>query len=568
MNATLTVLAIAVPLTIAMLCLAPVTRGAALAFAPWAAAPALLLALLVPAGLVIEVPWIQVGLQLGLQPVTRLFLLFTAILWFASGHFAHGYLRGDPRRVRFTALFMATLAGNVGLIVARDVATFYFFFALMTFAAYGLVIHVGNAEAARAGRVYIGMAVIGEGFLLAGLIAAVHTSGSLQIADVPTAIAAAPGRDAIMALLLIGFGVKAGLLGVHMWLPLAHPIAPTPASAVLSGAMIKAGLLGWLQFLPLDTPFPDWTFALTTLGLAAALFGVIAGLVQSDAKAILAYSSISQMGLMVVAMAVGFGRSAQPAASEIAAFYAAHHGLAKAALFLGVAVVAATGRGSGQRRAVLAALLLPAAALVGAPWTSGAAAKALLEAQLTGPDGLIWVKAWLTAAAVGTGGLMIRLLVALARSEPARHPLGRLPIAAWGMLTAASALAGWWLMSPWAFALTVAPPPPTTGLLPLAAAVILAWVVAGLHRRGWRAPRIPPGDLIAWIDVEPLHRGLLIGVERAGSLAVRCWQWAVRIERRARRRTLVEIGREEFAFPVAAGALVMLVLSTLLILFA
>lgn len=568
MNATLTVLAVAVPVTIAMLCVTAVTRTAALALAPWAAVPALLLALMVPTGVFVDLPWMQVGLQLGLQPISRLFLLFTAILWLASGHFAHGYLRGDPRRVRFTAFFMATLAGNVGLIVARDVATFYLFFALMTFAAYGLVIHAGNAEAHRSGRVYIGMAVIGEGFLLAGLIAAVHASGSLQIADVPQAIALAPAPDAIMGLLLIGFGVKAGLLGVHMWLPLAHPVAPTPASAVLSGAMIKAGLLGWLQFLPLATPLPDWTFALAVLGLAAAFFGVVAGLLQSDAKAMLAYSSISQMGLMVIAMAIGLGRTEEPAVSQVVAFYAAHHGLAKAALFLGVAVVAATAYGSRQRHTVLIALSLPAAALVGVPWTSGAVAKALLEAQLAGPDGLIWVKAGLTAASVGTGGLMIRLLMRLARSEPAHQRPGRWPIVAWGFLTAASALAAWWLLSPWAFALTVAPPPALAALTPLAVAGVLAWLAVGLHRRGWHPPQIPPGDLIAWIDVGPLHRGLLLGVQRTGDSTAHAWQLAVRIERRLRRRTLVEIGREEFAFPVAAGALVLLALSALAILLA
>jgi formate hydrogenlyase subunit 3/multisubunit Na+/H+ antiporter MnhD subunit len=516
---------------------------------------------------VIDLPWALLGVQMGLQPIARLFLLFTALLWLAGGHFAHGYLRADARRVRFTAFFTLTLAGNIGLIVALDLATFYLFFALMTFAAYGLVIHAASAEALRAGRVYIAMAVIGEGFLIAGLIAAADAAGSLRIADVAAGVAAAPGRDAIMASLLVGFGVKAGLLGVHMWLPLAHPVAPTPASAVLSGAMIKAGLLGWLLVLPLGQAPAQWAVALTALGLAAAFFGVLAGVLQREPKAMLAYSSISQMGLMLAALAIGAGAAAEFDGRAVAAFYAAHHGLAKAALFLGVGVVAATARGSRARTAALIVLVVPALALVGAPWTSGAAAKGLLETQLAGQASLAWAKPWLTAAAVGTGALMIRLLLALASSESsAGERLGVRPVAAWLVLSVASALAAWWLLMPWALPLPMTPAAPLGALLPLGVALLLA-LAWGLARRStrWRAPHVPPGDVIALMDAGPAHRALVAGVERAGNFSSRVWAWAVRTERRARRRLLVEIGREEFAFPIAAGAVVLIALSALLI---
>jgi hydrogenase-4 component B len=566
MNAALLLMAVMLPLAVAASCIAPASRRLALALAPWAAAPALLLALVSPAGVLVDLPWFQLGMQLGLHPLTRLFLLFTSILWLASALYARGYLGEDPRRVRFTFFFMLTLAGNIGLIVALDLASFYFFFALMTFAAYGLVIHAGSAEAYRAGRVYIALAVIGEGLLLAGLLAAAHVSGSLLIADLPAAVALSGWRDVIIVLLLTGFGVKAGLLGLHMWLPLAHPIAPTPASAVLSGAMIKAGLLGWLLFLPLDVALPHWGVAFAALGLAAALAGAIVGVLQTEAKAMLAYSSISQMGLMLVAVALGFGPTTEPGAIDIAAFYAAHHGLAKAALFLGVGVIGATA-GTRERRAILLLLALPAVALVGAPWTSGAVAKALVEAQLHSAHGLAWVKPWLSAAAVGTGALMIRLLLTLAASAPdSGHRLGLPAVASWLALTVASAIGAWWLAMPWVFALPALASEPIDALIPLVLAALGSVLALKLHRAGWRAWQVAPGDVIALFDLAPLQRTLAVTVRRVGDAAAAVWLRVTRAERRARRRLLVEVGREEFAFPMVAGGLVLLFVTTLVIL--
>ena len=94
-----------------------------------------------------------------------------------------------------------------------------------------------------------------------------------------------------------GFGIKAGALALHFWLPLAHPAAPVPASAVLSGAMIKAGLLGWLRFLPLGyAALPAAGLGLVGVGLAAALIGAAAGALQRNPKTVLAWSSVARWG--------------------------------------------------------------------------------------------------------------------------------------------------------------------------------------------------------------------------------------------------------------------------------
>ncbi len=356
------------------------SRAVGLFLAPWAALPALMVAS-VGAVEPQRVSWLLLGTELAIDPLGRAFLLFTALVWTASGVFARSYVTEGHRRVGYFLFHCLTLAGNLALIVAADAVTFYLGFALMTFAAYGLVVHAGSAAARRAGRVYLAMSVLAEGALIAALLLAVAAAdGDVALSTMPAAIAAAPARDLIVGLLLVGFGVKAGALPLHVWLPLAHPVAPTPASAVLSGCMIKAGLLGWLRFLPLgEAALGGWGAALVATGLAAALLAALAGAAQNDAKTTLAYSSISQMGLMIVAVGIGLAvPTAAGAAVATAAAYAAHHALAKGALFLGVGALAGASR-VAARRIVLTGLVLPAAALAAAPFSAGAIAKSGLK---------------------------------------------------------------------------------------------------------------------------------------------------------------------------------------------
>ena len=215
--------------------------------APWSALPALATVIWMPSDEIVSISWILLEMHLAMDPTGRLFLLFTSLLWLLSGIYAQSYLASDPRRERFFFFFLLSMSGNFGLIVSQDAVSFYVFFALMSFASYGLVVHNGDTDALKAGRIYIYLVVIGEVLLFTAFVLQAWTVDSLLLKDFsnvrPNAI--------IVGLVLIGFGIKAGALPVHVWLPLAHPAAPTPASAVLSGAMIKAGLLGWLRFLPI-----------------------------------------------------------------------------------------------------------------------------------------------------------------------------------------------------------------------------------------------------------------------------------------------------------------------------
>ena len=243
-------------------------RGLVWLALPWLPLPALLMAALVSDARV-DVPWLLQGARWQIDALRVPFLAAAALLWSAAGLYARGYQSGDARAGLFLVCWCLCLAGNLWLILAGDAAGFYAGFALMTFAAWGLVVHARSARALQAGRVYISMALLGELAMLAGLLLASEAAdGSMVLSDMAAAIPDAPHQGWIVALLVAGFGVKAGLPVLHFWLPLAHPVAPTPASAVLSGAMIKAGLLGWLFLLPLGlTELPGWGALLMALGL-------------------------------------------------------------------------------------------------------------------------------------------------------------------------------------------------------------------------------------------------------------------------------------------------------------
>lgn len=439
-----------------------------LRLASLAALPAFILAVFASPNILIHLPWLLLGTELGLVDDTgRVFLLFTALLWWLSGMYARTYLSNQPGHSRFFVYFLLSMAGNLGLILAQDLASFYLFFTLMSFASYGLVVHEQSNKALRAGRIYMVLVVVGEIALFAAIILATIATDSTEFSTVRQGVAQAESRDLIMVLAFTGFGIKAGLLGLHVWLPLAHPVAPTPASAVLSGAMIKAGLLGWLRLLPLgEVALFQWGNTFMILGLAAAFYGVLVGLTQRDPKTLLAYSSISQMGILTMAAGLGLtAPKAYPAILAAITLYALHHGLNKGALFLGVGVIGACS--GAKRRWVWLGLWLPALALAGAPLTSGMAAKFLLKAQIVNaPEPWVVVlQTLLPWSAVATTLLLGRFLFLLyqPKAETSNAPCRY--IWSWVLLVTAAMVFPWWSM------------PETPALWTLAAVISSLWPV-------------------------------------------------------------------------------------------
>lgn len=414
--------------------------------APWAPLPALLAALLLPENLALDLPWLFLGALLRLDRTARLFLGLTAAVWLAAGWYACGYLPTTGERPsgerRFWGWFLATMGGNLLLVPCQDMVSFTAFFTAMSLAAYGLVIHHPTARNLAAGRAYLALAILGEVLAFAGLVWACQLAkGEVSFAAAAAALAASPARDAALWLLIAGFGIKLGVMPLHVWLPLAHPAAPTPASAVLSGVIIKTGLLLWWRVFPWGAgALPPGSF-LVVAGLAGTFGAALVGLVQTDPKALLAYSSVSQMGLVALTAGLGLIADAR-AGAEIAplltclGLFAVHHGLTKGALFLGVGL-AQTSLSTSGRRLVMAGLALLGASLAGFPLTSGQTAKALLKAllPLAGPAWQPALEALVPLSGVTTMLLLLRFLALLPRAgKPGAPPAPLAMLVPWAGL--------------------------------------------------------------------------------------------------------------------------------------
>jgi formate hydrogenlyase subunit 3/multisubunit Na+/H+ antiporter MnhD subunit len=328
-----------------------------------------------------------------------------ALLWSVAGLFARVYLQGNQDDGRFAVWWLITLTGNLGVFIAADMVSFYVFFTLNSLAAYGLVAYNGTASAKRAGAIYVALALLGETFLLFGFVlaAAAIPDGSLLIRDAVAALPTSPWRGGVLALLILGFGLKIGLVPLHVWMPLTYSAAAIPAAAVLSGAAVKAGTIGLIRFLPFETALPGWGETLAAVGLISAFYGVAVGLTQSNPKVVLAYSSVSQMGLLAAVLGIGLAAGDESAVLA-ATFYAAHHILVKGGLFLAIGMAMHT------RPRSFWPLLFPAAvlalALGGLPLTGGAWAKLAVKAPLGG--GIAGTLA--DVSAVGTTLLMLHFL--------------------------------------------------------------------------------------------------------------------------------------------------------------
>jgi len=476
-------------------------RALAISAAPWM--PLLLLLPLASGGSG-ELSFVLLDLRLGVDAVATPLIILCAVAWGLAGWFAAGRVRRD--RILFWSGWLVSLAGIALALLAQDLAGFYAGYATLSLASWLLIIHARSGEAWRAGRIYLIMALLGEMAAFAGMMGIASQAGNVALAE----LAAAVNLDSGWRwLILAGFGVKMGIVPLHLWLPLAHPVAPVPASAILSGVIVKAGLLGWLRLVP---PASEGAAALgpalLSLGIFTAFAGVLVGLTQRRVKVVLAYSTISQMGLVLAAYAAML---MVPETANVLlpwlGVMVLHHGLNKASLFL--ACGCAPGRST--LRAVL--VVLPALAISAAPLTTGMLAKTGLKAAFH-EAGLaeVWILV-LSLSSTATALLLWHFwrLVRTERGYKTAHP-------AWIAMT----LAG--LVVPWGWALWHGLDPHLlTGLWPslwpLAIAAGLVWLKAGLAP-GWM-PSLPAGDLVVWLErfVEAMGRQLArLANASAGSL--------------------------------------------------
>ncbi|CAG0898493.1 unnamed protein product, partial [Cyprideis torosa] len=248
---------------------------------------------------------------------------------------------------------------------------------------------------------------------LRGMVGVATLAGSLAFSEINGQWVGQSQGILFFGALFFGFAIKAGVLPLHVWLPLAHPAAPTPASAVLSGAMIKAGLLGWLRFLPVgEVALPGWGLLLAGLGGLAFILAALYACMQSHPKALLAYSSISTMGLLTISVGIMLHEPGSRALMMPALLaYATHHCFCKGALFLSLGINRNQIRAGLMRLVWDFLFVIPALSLAGFALTSGSVAKSVMKAAgavSLSPPGQNMLVALFTINTLLTAVLMFR----------------------------------------------------------------------------------------------------------------------------------------------------------------
>ncbi len=320
------------------------------------------------------------------------FLVVLAILGIAVAVYSVGYFaHSSPGRTAFVGTAFNFLLGSVEMVfVAGGAIGFLLAWELMTLATAALVAtEHEHAQTRRAAFLYLALCHVGTGCLLAGFFLVGSGRPSLEFASIlGPGVAARPFRSVVFLLFLAGFGVKAGMIPLHVWLPEAHPAAPSPISALMSGVLIKTGIYGIFRVCVagLGAPPVAWGGLVLALGTVSMLLGVLYALMQHDLKRLLAYHSIENIGIILVAAGVGMisisiGRPGLAVLALAASLlHVLNHALFKGLLFLGAGgVVAASGTrqiermgGLGRRMPWTAAFfLLGAMAISGLPFLNG-----------------------------------------------------------------------------------------------------------------------------------------------------------------------------------------------------
>jgi hydrogenase-4 component B len=285
--------------------------------------------------------------HVGIDPLSAFFLVCVFVVSGLAAVYGGGYLRplAGRRRLAPAAAFFNLLVGAmVLLVVARDGILFLMAWEVMSIASFFLVTFESEQETVRrAGMTYLIASQVGAVFLFV-LFALLAGGGSgpgafdfdaFRSAGAPEGLA-----DLCFLLALVGFGTKAGFWPVHIWLPDAHPAAPSHVSALMSGAMIKMGIYGLLRsLLFLGPPRPRWALALILVGAVSAITGIVQALAQRDLKRMLAYSSVENVGIIALGLGVGVLGQSQGMGGVAAIGYLGallhvlNHGLFKGLLF-------------------------------------------------------------------------------------------------------------------------------------------------------------------------------------------------------------------------------------------
>ena len=305
-------------------------------------------AITLPVGL----PWL--GAHFRIDALSAFFLVVVNLGAAAASLFAVGYGRHEEAPERVLPFYPAFLAGMNLVVLADDAFTFLVSWEFMSLSSWALVVSNHRVrDNVYAGYVYLVMASFGTLALLLAYGLLAGPDGSYAFAAIRADHPSAEVAAVVLVLVLIGAGSKAGLMPLHVWLPLAHPAAPSHVSALMSGVMTKVAVYGFVRitFDLLGEPQWWWSVPVLTLGGGTAVMGLLSALMQRDLKRLLAYSTIENVGIVFVglALALAFKANAMLTASALAMtaalFHVLNHSVFKSLLFFGSgAILTATGQ--------------------------------------------------------------------------------------------------------------------------------------------------------------------------------------------------------------------------------
>ena len=315
----------------------------------------------------------------------KLFTLVVDVVWLISGFYAFEYMKHEQDEKRFFGFYVMVFGILHALTFSGSMVTFYLFYELMTLLSVPLILHNRSKEAIKGGLKYLFYSLFGAYMVLFGLFFLNRFAGSFTFQPGGTLnMAAVSGNEGLVLVvafsMIIGFSVKAGMFPLHAWLPTAHPVAPAPASAVMSGIIVKMGILGMIRvvYYLIGPDFIRGSWVQTTwmtLSLVTVFMGSMLAYREKVMKKRLAYSTVSQASYIL------FGLSLlQPQAMTGALLHVVFHALIKSCLFLsGGAIIYKTHktnvsdlRGIGKEMPVtIWCYTFASAALIGIPPASG-----------------------------------------------------------------------------------------------------------------------------------------------------------------------------------------------------
>ena len=345
------------------------------------------------------------GMHLRLDGFRIIYVLIAIVMWAVCGLFSLEYMRHYGNRRRYYAFFWITFLATAGVFLSADLYTTFIFFEIMSFTSYVWVAFDERKESLRAAETYLAVAVIGGLVMLMGLFLLYDMTGTLEMDGLGRAVeevlsgngvygSGGTGRlYAAGGLLLFGFGAKAGCFPLHIWLPKAHPVAPAPASALLSGILTKAGVFGIVvvSCVMFGTD-GNWGLLVAVLGFITMFLGALLALFSVNLKRTLTCSSVSQIGFILTGIGMCCLLKSAGQGNGLAVrgtfLHMVNHSMFKLVLFLCAGVVFMNLhqldlndiRGFGRKKpALLFCFLMGALGISGIPMWSGYVSKTLLH---------------------------------------------------------------------------------------------------------------------------------------------------------------------------------------------